>query len=328
MQNKSFWGMIKETVNQFSEHRVLRLAAATAYYAAFSIAPLLVLVVGLAGLVFGEQRVQQEVQRQVQSFVGEKSAQLIGSMMGAQHQGGSLVATIVGGAALVLGATGIFGQLQDSLNTIWGVTTKPGESVMALIRDRVFSMAMVVVIGFLLLVSMALTMFVNAFADHLSNILSLPPWLVPVGNALLSFVVIALLFAVIFKVLPDVRFRWREVWVGAIGTAVLFTGGKYLLGLYMAHELSASAYGTGSAFVVILLYVYYSSVILYFGAEFTQVQARSRGGLLEPSKYAVRLTDHDRIQQGIPTEEHIQAAARRQQQQREGPPDEQHRKAA
>ncbi len=308
---KSFWTILKGSLSAFSEDRVVRLAAATAYYAVFSIGPLLVLIVGAAGLVFGEATVQREVSRQVQSFVGEKSASIINSMMSAQHRGKTLTATIIGGVGLLLGATGIFGQLQDSLNTIWGVTTKPGQSIGAYIRDRFFSMAIVTGIGFLLLVSMALTAFVNAFADYVSNVVALPPWVAVVLNGVISFVVVSLLFALIFKLLPDVKVRWRDVWVGAVGTALLFTAGKYLLGLYLGRATSTSAYGAGSAFIVILLYVYYSSLILYLGAEFTKVFAQHRGARTEPSKYAVLMTDDQRAQQGMPRAQQVEDATRK-----------------
>ncbi len=309
---KSIWSYAKDTYNEFSQDRVLRLAAATAYYAVFSIAPLLVLIVGLAGLIFGEETVQREVQQQAASFVGNKSADVLASMMSAQHKGEGLLATITGGVALVLGATGIFGQLQDALNSIWGVTTRPGASLGAFIRDRFFSMAMVLGIGFLLLVSMALTTAVNAFADYIGRMVSMPPWVAIAFNGVVSFLVIWLLFALIFKVLPDVRTRWRDVWAGAAVTALLFTAGKYLLGLYLKKEVSASAYGTGSALIVILLYVYYSSVILYFGAEFTKVYARRHGSGIQPSKYAVRVTEQQRAQQGMPSQKQVEEAAQRE----------------
>src|SRR3569832_427930 len=199
------------------------------------------------------------------------------------------MATIVGALALVVGATGAFAQLQDSLNTIWGVTVKPGKSIGAFLRDRFFSMAMVLAGGFLLLVSMALSAFVVAFAKYIGAKVDLPAWLVPLFNDGLNFVVISFLFCLIFKVLLYVKIRWRNVWVGAMGTAMLFTAGKFLLGLYLARFVGASAYGAGSAVVVILLYVYYASVILYFGAEFTHVYAKYRGSRFEPSKYAVRI---------------------------------------
>ena len=308
---KSSWRILKDTFNEFSQDKVLRLAAATAYYAVFSIGPLLVLIVGVAGLAFGEENVRREVSNQVKSFVGEKSAVLVSSMMNAQHKGDSLLATIVGGIALLLGAAGVFGQLQDALNTIWGVATKPGKSMWAFIRDRFFSMAMVLGIGFLLLVSMALSALVSAFAGYISALISTPPWVAIALNDVASFLVITLLFALIFKVLPDVKIRWRDVWAGAIGTAFLFTVGKLLLGLYLGRGSSTSAYGTGAAFIIILLYIYYSSVILYFGAEFTQVYARYHGSRIAPSKYAVLMTDEQRAHQGMPTTEQVEEAARR-----------------
>ena len=312
MNWKFLWATTKETVNEFLQDRVMRLAAATAYYAIFSIGPLLVLTVGLAGVVFGEDAVRKEVVTQMRSYVGEKSASMISSMMSARHTGGSLWATILGAAALVIGATGAFGQLQDSLNTIWGVTTKPGKSVGAFVRDRFFSMAMVLAVGFVLLVSMALSAFVVAFAGYIGAMVALPAWLVPLLNDTMNFAVISILFALIFKVLPDVKIRWRDVGIGAVGTALLFTLGKFLLGLYLAREATTSAYGAGSAFVVILLYIYYASVILYFGAEFTQVYAKYRGARFQPSRYAVRITNFERAEQGMPRQEQIEAAVRQQ----------------
>lgn len=312
MNGKFLWATTKETVNEFLQDRVMRLAAATAYYAIFSIGPLLVLSVGLAGVVFGEEAVRREVDQQMRSYVGAKSANIISSMMTPEHTGSSSMAAILGAAALVIGATGAFGQLQDSLNTIWGVTTRPGKSMGAFMRDRFFSMAMVLAVGFLLLVSMALSAIVVAFSGYIGALVALPAWLVPLANDTVNFAVISLLFALIFKVLPDVKIKWRDVWVGAVGTALLFTAGKFLLGVYLAREVSASAYGAGSAFVVILLYIYYASVILYFGAEFTQVYAKYRGARFEPSKYAVRMTDFERAEQGMPRQKRIDAAVQRQ----------------
>jgi membrane protein len=202
---------------------------------------------------------------------------------------------VVGAVALVFGATGVFSQLQASLNMIWGVKSKPGHGLWVLIRDRLLSMAMILAIGFLLLVSMVLTAFVNAFAHFLGRSVALPDWVAPAFDGVISFLVIASLLALIFKILPDVKIRWRDVTVGAIGTAVLFTAGKWLLGLYLSHEISASAYGLGSAFIVILLYVYYASVILYLGAEFTMVHARDLGCEFEPSEYAVPLPGRERL---------------------------------
>lgn len=288
---KSAWKILKHTVKGFGADSILNLSAATAYYAIFSIAPLLVLAAGLASLVFGQKHVQAEIARQLQSFVGPNATHVLQSMMGAQMKHGSALAVIVGGAALVFGAMSVFVELQQSLNTIWGVQSKPGHGLWLFIRDRVLSLAMVLAIGFLLLVSMALTTFVNAFANFLGGKMSMSGWMAPAFDAFFSFVVIAILFALIFKFLPDVRARWRDLWIGALGTSALFSAGKYLLGLYLSHETNTSAYGAGSAFIVILLYIYYSSIILYFGAEFTQVYARHKGARIEPSKYAVRVNE-------------------------------------
>ncbi len=305
------WATGKETVNEFLQDRAMRLAAATAYYAIFSIGPLLVLTVGLTGVVFGEDAVRKQVVEQVRAFVGEHSASLVSSMMTTQKTGGSVLATIFGAAAVVIGATGAFGQLQDSLNTIWGVTTKPGKSLGAFVRDRCFSMAMVLAVGFVLLVSMILSALVVAFSGFIGDVVAVPPWLVPVLNDVMNFIVISILFALIFKVLPDVRIRWRDVWVGSVGTAFLFTVGKFLMGLYVAREATSSPYGAASSFVVFLLYIYYASVILYFGAEFTQVYTRYRGERIEPSRYAVRITDFERAEQGMPRQAQIEAASQR-----------------
>jgi len=302
MNIKSGWGILKKTMTAFGEDRVLRLSAAMAYYAIFSIGPLLVLMVGLAGLVFGEATVKHEVTGQIQGMVGEKSAKLVESMMTAQHKGTSLMATIVGGIGLILGAAGVFGQLQDALNTIWEVKAKPGGGIWGFVRQRFLSMTMVLGIGFLLLVSMALSAFINVFAGHISNSISMPEWIVPVFNGIASFLVITLLFALIFKVLPDVQVKWGDVWIGAVGTSLLFTLGKFALGLYLGREATTSAYGAGAGFVLILMYIYYSSVILFFGAEFTQVYAHRDGAKIEPTKYAVPVKESERDQQGIPRE--------------------------
>lgn len=297
---KSAWVILKQAVSEFNADSILTLSAATAYYAIFSIGPLLVLAAGLAALVFGHANVQHEINQQLQSFVGPKATHMLQSMMSAQMKGGSLKAVILGAVALVFGATYVFLQLQQTLNTVWGVQAKPGHGLWLFIRDRILSLSMILAIGFLLLVSMALGTFVNAFSHFLGGAMSLPDWLAPAFEALFSFVVITLLFALIFKFLPDVRIRWRDVWIGAIGTSALFSLGKYLLGFYLGHETEVSAYGAGSAFIVILLYVYYASVILYFGAEFTQVFTRYKGAHIEPSRYAVAINQHKHESLAVP----------------------------
>lgn len=297
---KKYWHVVKEAGTDFMEDKALRLAAALAYYAIFSLGPLLVLVVGVAGLVMGEENVRREVQQQLQSLFGASSAKLIESMMAARSQGGSLMATIIGGAALLFGASGVFGQLQEALNTVWEVQQKPGQGIMGFVRQRFLSMTMVLGTGFLLLISMVLTTLVSGLAGYIGNLISTPEWVIHAVNFMLSFAMISLLFAAIFKVLPDVRIQWRDVWVGGVVTAALFVVGKYLLGLYLGRESTTSVYGAGAAFVVVILYIYYASVILFFGAEFTQVYAKTYGSSIQPSSHAEPVTEEARAQQGSP----------------------------
>lgn len=302
MNIKKIWAILKGTFNEFSEDNVLRLSAALAYYAIFSIGPLLVIVIGVAGLAFGHESVRRDIQKQLQQMMGASGANTISSMMAAQTYGGSLIATIVGLVALLFGAGGVFGALQDSLNTIWEVKSKPGAGIWAMLRARFLSLTMVLGTGFLLLVSMALTTFLNAMTGSLGGMLPIPGALAHGLNFGVSFAVISLLFAMIFKYLPDVRVPFRKVWVGAILTAFLFTIGKYLLGRYLGRTSTTSSYGAAASVIVILMWVYYASVILFLGAEFTQVYARQTGTKVVPRKYAEPVTAEERAEQGIPKE--------------------------
>lgn len=300
MKSKSVWGMLKQTFSEFGEDRVLRHSAALAYYAVFSIGPLLVLIVGVAGLAMGEENVRAKVHEQLTSLLGANSAGMVESMMDARKQGGSLLATVIGGVALLIGASGVFGQLQDSLNTIWEVKSKPGQGIWGFIRQRFLSMTMVLGIGFLLLVSMVLTVVLNAFAGYIGGLIGLSETVTHIFNFAFALLMVTVLFALIFKVLPDVRIPWRSVWVGAVGTALLFTAGKYLLGWYLGREGSTSVFGAAAGFVVVLMYVYYSALILFLGAEFTQVYARSTGEAIRPTEHAVPVTENERANEGAP----------------------------
>jgi membrane protein len=290
------------------EDRALRLSAALAYYAMFSLGPLLFIVIMLAGMVFGEEAVRGQVQQQLQSFVGEKSAQTIESMMAARKLGASPVTTVIAIVTLLFGASGVFGQLQDALNTIWEVRAKPGRGLAGFLRQRFLSLSMVLGLGFLLLISMVITTAVEAFAGTLGRWLPVPPFVMVAVSVAIGFCVVTLLFAMIFKFLPDVKVPWRPVWIGALGTALLFTIGKFLMGLYLGREGTASAYGAAGSVIVILLWIYYSSVILFFGAEFTQVYAKKTSARIVPSQYAVPVTEEARAQQGMPSEGRHHAA--------------------
>jgi membrane protein len=294
--------IFKNTFTEFGEDKAMRLGAALAYYSVFSLAPLLLIAIGVAGLLFGEKYAHQQVSEQLSGLLGAGAAQTLESMMAARDKDSSLVATIVGMGILIFGASGVFGQLQDALNTIWEVKPKSRGGIWGFIRTRFLSMAMVLGTGFLLLVSLILTTVVSAAAGYMERITSVPESVLHVVNLILAFGVVTLLFAMIFKFLPDVNVKWRDVVIGAIGTALLFTGGKYLLGLYLGRETVASAYGAAGSFVVLLLWVYYSSLILLFGAEFTQVYAKQTGSWIAPSANARPVTDEERAQEGVPHE--------------------------
>ena len=299
------WQISKDTASEFMEDGVPRLAAALAYYAMFSIGPLLVIVIAVAGLFLEKGAVRQEVIQQVQSMIGPKAAETVQSMFSTQQHQSSVIATILGTIALVFGASGVFGQLQDALNTIWEVKPKPGQGIWGFIRNRFLSFGMVLGIGFLLLVSMVITTALEAFSGQINHWLPMPDFVAKALHFVISFGVITLLFAMIFRFLPDATVKWRDVWVGAMGTALLFTIGKFLIGMYLGRQSTSSAYGAAGSVIVILLWVYYSSLILFAGAEFTQVYARKTGSEIAPSPNAVPVSEEARSQQGIPHKEAV-----------------------
>ena len=278
----------KQTFNDFSDHKVVQLSAALAYNAIFALAPFLLVIVGVAGLVMGQDTVRHQVEQALRGMVGPQAAGVVESMMAAHHQGQSIVATILGTAALVLGAAGLFGQLQGALNTIWSVKPKPGRGIKGMIRDRFLSLAMVFGICFLLLISMILSTVVAASSAAIGRTLSLPAWVGHVVDFVFSFGVLTVLFAAMFKFLPDVKIPWRNVWSGAAMTAALFSIGKWGLAMYLGRASTSSAYGAAGSFVVIIMWIYYASVIVFLGAELTQVVTRHSAGVtVQPTENAV-----------------------------------------
>jgi membrane protein len=286
MSLKAGWNVVKATVREFGQDQAQTLGAALAYYAIFSIAPLLVIAVGVAGLVIRQSAAQQQIMQQLQAAVGERAASVIGSMMASQTRSGSLIATIAGVVVLLLGASGMFSQLKTSLNQIWRVRPRADRGVLGLVFDRLAALLMVLAIGVLLLASMLLTTFISAFYDQISDLISLPGFVAQLVNLGVSLAILTLLFALIFKILPDVRVAWRSIWIGAFGTAVLFLAGEYLLSLYLGRQGAASPYGAAGSVVLILMWVYYSALILFVGAVFTHVYAQHTGSRIEPGKYA------------------------------------------
>jgi len=281
---KTFFHLLRQTFKEWNEDRAPRLAAALAYYTAFSIAPLLVVVIGIVGIVVSQDVVQKQILTEVQRSVGSDAAKMVGELItNSSKPTEGLLATILGIVTLLLGAGGVFGQLQDALNTIWdvdpAVTGKRNTGVIYQIQNRFLSFGMVLVVGFLLLASLILTTVITAVSTYFITMLPGVEFLLSVFDTVLSFVVITAMFALLFKFLPKVRLEWRDVIVGAAMTSFLFSVGRLLLGWYLGRSSTASAYGAAGSFVLILVWIYYSAQIVLFGAEFTQVYARRHGSL-------------------------------------------------
>ena len=271
--------LAKETVTRWTEDKASALAAALAYYSLFSLAPLVLIAVAVAGLVFGHQAAEGQLYSQLAGLIGDAGAKALQEIVARmnQEQGGGVVATIVGVATLLFGASGVFAQLQDSMNTIWKARSPTTNGILDFLRVRLLSFSMVLGIGFLLLISLVLSAILAALGDYLGAFL---PGGAAVGHALnatVSLLVVTVLFAMIFKLLPDTRVAWKDVVLGALVTSFLFTIGKFAIGFYLGKASVASSYGAAGSVVILLLWVYYSSLILYFGAEFTHVYAMRHG---------------------------------------------------
>ncbi len=297
---RGFWTLVSEAFNEWIEDKAQRLGAALAYYAAFSIAPLLLLLVAMVGYFFKGDSLLQ-VQTQIAALAGENAAEAIVAIIrGVKSSQGGGAATIVSMVTLIIGATGMFGQLQDAMNTIWEVTPKPRRFWVDILRTRLLSFALVVAIGILILASVFLSVYLAAASRYFQHVLPMTGRVWPLIDFGVSFAITTMLFAAIFKILPDVYIAWRDVWLGAAVTAVLFAMGKIAIGLYLGRSSFASAYGAAGSFLVLLAWVYYSSQILFFGAEFTQVYTIRHGHRFRPARGAQFLSDAMRIHQGIP----------------------------
>ncbi|HYH06650.1 MAG TPA: YihY/virulence factor BrkB family protein [Thermoanaerobaculia bacterium] len=271
--------VFKETFTEFGEDKVPRLGAALAYYTIFSIGPLLLIAISMAGIFLGQEAAQGQVSQELDKLFGAQMSKSLEQMIqaAAKPESGA-IATVVGIFTLLLGASGVFGQLKDALNTIWNVEPKKAAGIKGFVKERFLSMAMVFGIGFLLLVTLVFDAAISAMAPMLERMFGTEALLHAV-QLLLSTAVAIVLFAAIFRILPDLKIAWRDVWFGAIFTAVLFALGKWGLGLYLGKAAVGSAYGAAGSLVILLVWVYWSSQILFFGAEFTQVYARRFGSL-------------------------------------------------
>ncbi len=285
--------LAKSTYSGFSEDDCMTQGAALAYYTVFSLAPLLLVVIAIAGIVLGREAVQKDIQNQITMLLGGDAAGQIGIMLQkAQRHSGGWLGAAIGLFTLLLGATGTFGSLQDALNKVWHVKPDPKASgVRAFLSKRLLSFGIILGLAFLLLVSLALSAVLSAVGSAVARYLpqGLSSGFLHALGFALSFIVITLVLAAIFKVLPDAKIQWRHVWVGAILTSILFTIGKELIGLYLGKTAVASAYGAAGSFVIIVVWLYYSSLILLFGAEFTKVWTMRRHGAVKPEDGAVHV---------------------------------------
>ena len=276
--------LAKETVTRWTEDKASTMAAALAYYSLFSLAPLVLIAVAVAGLAFGQQAAAGELYAQLAGIIGDTGALALQDIVANmnQDQSGGVVATVIGVATLIFAATTVFAQLQESMNTIWKASSPTTNGIVEFLRVRLLSFSMVLGIGFLLLVSLILSAVLAAVGGYLGVYV---PGSVAVGqvlNATLGLAVITLLFAMIYKLLPDTPVAWRDVWLGALVTSFLFTIGKAGIGFYLAKKSVTSSYGAAGSVVILMLWVYYSAMILYLGAEFTLVYSRHHGSRRTP----------------------------------------------
>jgi membrane protein len=296
---RGMWSLLSATVNDWYEDRAQRIGAALAYYTIFALTPGLIFLIAVAGLFFGGNA-EVQIVGQIRELIGEQGAKAIESMLrSTRSEPLGLSGTLLTLIPLAFGLWGVFGELQDGLNTIWGVTPRPGRGVVDIIKARFLSFTLVVGIGFLLLVSLALSAWLVAVGTYFGQLLPAPAAALEALNLVISFAVITALFAMTFKLLPDVHIAWRDVWLGAAVTSLLFTIGKFLIGLYLGRSSIASAYGAAGSLVIIVVWVYYSAQILLLGAEFTKVYVKRRGSGFATAEIAVPVTAEARAEQGM-----------------------------
>jgi membrane protein len=284
--------LLKQAAWDWFDDQAPTLGAAVAYYTVFSLAPLFIIAVSIAGLVFGREAAQGQIFEQLRALIGETSAAAMQDVVESANSkpATGVLAAIVGIVALIIGASGVFAQLQASLNAIWRVEPKPGRGIWGLVQDRILSFGFILIVGFLLLISLILTAIVAFIGTWFGGFVPGVEMLIQILNGILSLAIITLLFAMIFKFLPDVEIAWRDVWIGALITAALFTAGKEILGLYLGKSGVASSYGAAGSLIVLLLWVYYSAQIVFFGAEFTKAYANRFGTRVRPADNAVAVS--------------------------------------
>lgn len=286
---KEYLQFTKEIFNEFSSDNAMKLSASLSYYTIFSLAPMLVVIISIAGIFFGKEAIQGEIYGQIKWLIGGEAAKQVQELIkNAELSNKSGIAAVIGTGTLLIGATGVFAEIQDSINFIWSLKAKPKNSWVKYLTNRFLSFSLIITLGFLLMVSL----LANAFLDIFSNRLKLyfedaTVYFFSIVNFLLVFTVISLLFAVIFKILPDGKIRWKDTLIGSSVTAVLFMFGKSVIGMYLGQSNVSGAFGAAGSVIIILLWVYYSSTILFLGAEFTKVYTKRYGKPIEPNEQAV-----------------------------------------
>lgn len=288
---KETFSLLKETAKNWNEHDPWRMSAVIAYYAIFSLPGLLIVIIKVVGYFIGDKEVNDELFSTISAQMGAQAASQMRTIVEASNNSeGFSMAAVVGIGSLIFGATGMFYHVKESLNTMWEVEVKPRKAWLKLIRDRLFSFGMVLIIGFLMLISLMLSSLITFFSDYLNAIFpDLGAFFFSAVNIVVSLAIITVLFALMFVVLPDAKVRLKDVWVGAFVTALLFVIGKTLIGVYLGYSDPGSAYGAAGSIVLILLWVSYTSLILFFGAEFTQTYGRRHGMEIVPVEYAERV---------------------------------------
>jgi membrane protein len=286
---KKWMRIVRKTFDEFSSDNGMKLSASLSYYTLFSLGPMLVIIISFAGIFFGRDAVQGKLYNQMQGLVGSDAAlQLQDIIANVQRQDGGVTGAIIGIAILLLGATGVFSEIQSSINYIWSIRAKPEKGWVKILVNRLISFSLVISCGFILMVSLIVGAVMDVLSDQLLRYFpDATVSIVYVFNNVLLFVVTGCLFAVIFKVLPDASIRWKDIFLGAAFTAVLFMIGKFVIGFYLGNSNVSNTYGTAASLIILLLWVYYSSIILYFGAEFTKVYAIHNGAGIRPRKTAV-----------------------------------------
>lgn len=285
---KFFWEVLKETFSEWNSSSASTDSASLAYYAIFSIPGLLIIIIWIAGYFFGEEAIRGEISQQISGLMGADAAKSIENMIaGALIDKQNIFMKIVGVGSLVFGSTTLFFQLQHSLNTLWDVEAAPKKAIVKFLLDRANSLGMILILGFLLMVTMILSSLISIFNKFITQYFGLETYmLVELINFAVGFSVVMLLFALLFKVLPDVEISWKSVWAGALLTTILFTLGKFLLSLYFGTAKPTSAFGTAGTVILIMMWINYSCMLVFFGAEFTKVYTYKKGYRIVPSKHA------------------------------------------